>query len=173
MYRLGVVTDPEVGHEIFLGRLVIPYLTRAGVVQLKFACIDPLHGDHKETDCPKYMNLGGRDTRIYNTKAFFDADSYIGMAEGEFDAQVLDNLASIPAVGVPGVQNWKPHYERCFSDFDRVFLFADGDSAGKDFAKHVQTRLEDVVIVQMPDGQDVNSIYLTEGSDGLRKRAGL
>lgn len=172
-YRLGVVVEPEIGHELYIDRLSIPYLTRAGVVYIKFACMDPDHGDHKDVDCPKYLNLGGSDTHIYNVGAFFNPSTYIAMAEGEFDTQVLDHLCDVPAVGIPGVQNWKPHYERCFQDYERVFLFADGDSAGRDFAKHVQAVLETVTVVQMPPDMDVNSIYLAEGPEGLRKRAGL
>ena len=33
--RLGVVVEPEVGHEQFAGRLSIPYITKSGVVGLR------------------------------------------------------------------------------------------------------------------------------------------
>jgi DNA primase len=79
----------------------------------------------------------------------------------------------VPAVSIPGVRNWKPHYDRCFTDYERVFVFADGDQDGKDFAKRIRSTLDGVTVIQMPDGLDVNGVYQAEGPDGLRKRAGL
>jgi hypothetical protein len=164
------VVEPEVGHEIYEGRLSIPYITRSGIVNMKFRCMEP--HDCKEVGCPKYMGLS-QQTNIYNVGAFFADSPILGMAEGEIDTQVLDGLVGIPTVGIPGVKNWKPHYERCFSDYERVLVFVDGDEAGRDFAKHVQYVLEDVTPVWMPSGMDVSSVYQAEGPDGLRKRAGL
>jgi len=39
MFHLGVVVDPLPGHEQFLGRVAIPYVTPSGVVDIRFrAC---------------------------------------------------------------------------------------------------------------------------------------
>ena len=170
-FRLGVVEIPVVGHEMFEGRLCIPYLTKAGVVNLKFRCMK----DHecKEEGHGKYIGLPNSRTNIYNTLAFHRDSSMIAICEGEFDAMVLDNLVGIPAVAIPGVQNWKAHYERCFVDYERVLIFADGDDPGKDFGKHVASLIDGCTVISMPHGTDVNSVYLSEGADGLRKRAGL
>lgn len=170
-FRLGFVEIPEVGHDMFVGRLAIPYLTKAGPVNIKFRCIEP--HDCKETGHGKYMGLPGRQSNIYNVLAFFRDSPHIALCEGEFDALVLDSLVGIPAVGIPGATNWKKHFERCFTDYERVFIFADGDEAGRDFAKHVSSLIDGTTIVAMPSGQDVNSVYLSEGAEGLRKRAGL
>lgn len=169
-YRLGVVVEPEIGHEAYVDRLSIPYITKSGVVYMKFRCME----DHecKDLGHPKYMNMSSK-TRIFNTRAFFTDEPFIAIAEGEIDAMVLHSAAGIPAVSIPGVQNWKPHYERCFSDFDQVFLFADGDDPGKDFAKQVSQVLDGLTVIQMPAGLDVNTVYQTEGAEGLRRRAGL
>jgi DNA primase len=169
-FRLGVVIEPEIGHELYAGRLSIPYLTRAGVVNIKFRCIE----QHvcKDVGCPKYLGLE-MGTNIFNTLAFFKDSPHIAICEGEFDAMVLDGLAGVPAVSIPGVRNWKPHYDRCFTDYERVFVFADGDQDGKDFAKRIRSTLDGVTVIQMPDGLDVNGVYQAEGPDGLRKRAGL
>lgn len=171
MYRLGVVVEPELGHEMFEGRLAIPYLTRAGVVNLKFRCME----EHscKDAGHGKYMGLSNSRTNIYNTLAFFKDSPVLGITEGEFDAEVLDGPVGIPTVGIPGAQNWKPHFDRCFSDYERILLFADGDTAGRDFAKQVGGRLDGVTVIHMPEGMDVNTVYQAEGPDGLRKRAGL
>lgn len=169
-YRLGVVGVPVVGHEMNEGRLSIPYLSKAGVVYLKFRCME----DHNCSDNghSKYHNVTA-PTRIYNTLAFHKESSLIAIAEGEIDAIILDAMCDIPAVAIPGVQNWKKFYERCFVDYERVFVFADGDDAGKDFGKHVSSLIDGTTVIHMPQGMDVNSVYLEEGADGLRKRAGL
>lgn len=168
-YRLGYVAVPEVGHEQYEGRLAIPYVTKAGVVNLKFRCIR----DHecKEEGCPKYLGLS-QGTRLYNVSAFFRPSTSIAIAEGEFDALVLNEYV-MPAVGVPGAQNWRPFYERCFADYEKVFVFADGDEAGRDFARQVSSQLDGATVIHMPHGTDVNQVYLDEGPNGLRKRAGI
>jgi DNA primase len=169
-FRLGVVAEPMVGHDSYVNRLVIPYLTRAGISNLKFRCID--EHDCKAVDCAKYLGLH-KVTRLYNVNDFFTDRGYIALTEGEIDGLVLSGLADVPAVGFPGATQWKRHYERCFYDFEKVYVFADGDQAGKDFAKRVADHIDGVVTVQMPNGMDVNEVYLAEGRDGLRARAGL
>ncbi len=57
--RLGVVAEPEVGHEQYQGRLAIPYVTKSGVVDLRFRSLNPAVE-------PKYMGLTGADTKMYN-----------------------------------------------------------------------------------------------------------
>lgn len=169
-YRLGVVVDPELGHDAFEGRLAIPYITKAGVVYMKFRCMD----DHecKDAGHSKYLNVSA-PTRIFNTQAFFREEPFIAITEGEFDAMVLHTLGGVPAVSIPGVQNWKPHYEKCFTDYERVYIFADGDEAGRDFAKQLGSLLDGATVIRMPDRMDVSDVYQAEGPDGLRKRAGL
>lgn len=170
MYRLGVVVEPEVGHEMYENRLSIPYLTRSGVVSMKFRCM--AHEDCKAEGCQKYLGLGGKSTHMFNVNAFFADSTAIAITEGEFDAMVVNQYV-MPAVSIPGVQNWKPFYERCFVDYERVYLFADGDDPGRDFAKSLSSILDGVTVVQMPQDMDVNAVFVAEGPDGLRKRAGL
>ena len=71
---------------------------------------------------------------------------------------------------MPGVNNWKKHYTRLLSDFDKVFLFADGDNAGHEFAKSLARELPSLVVIQAPEGEDVNSVYKTEGSDYFKEK---
>lgn len=116
------------------------------------------------------MGMAGATTHLYNVGAFFKATSYICICEGEIDTITLDTVCGIPAVGVPGVNNWKKHYTRLLSDFDKVFLFADGDSAGSDFGKSLSRELGNLVVVNMPDGEDVNSMYLKNGVDYFQQK---
>jgi DNA primase len=160
--RLGVVLEPLTGHEAYINRLAIPYLTRSGVVDLRFRAMD-----HSE---PKYMGITGATTHLYNVGAFFKASSYISICEGEIDTITLDTVCGIPAVGVAGVNNWKKHYTRLLSDFEKVFLFADGDNAGAEFGKSLAKELPNLTIVNMPEGEDVNSIYRTNGVEYFQRK---
>jgi DNA primase len=160
--RLGVVLEPLTGHEAYINRLAIPYITRSGVVDIRFRSMDLSE--------PKYMGMAGATTHLYNVGAFFRATSYISICEGEIDTITLDTVCGIPAVGVPGVNNWKKHYTRLLQDFDKVFLFADGDSAGADFAKSLSRELGNLVVVSMPEGEDVNSMYRLNGVDYFQQK---
>jgi DNA primase len=160
--RLGVVLEPLTGHEAYVNRLSIPYLTKSGVVDLRFRSLD--------TTEPKYMGLAGASTHLYNVSAFFRASQYICICEGEIDTITLDIVCDIPAVGVPGVNNWKKHYSRLLQDFDKVFLFADGDNAGSEFGKSLSRELGNLIVVQMPEGEDVNSMYRTHGAEYFQNK---
>lgn len=170
--RLGVVVDPEPGHDQMVGRLAIPYLTRAGVVDMKFRCIK--HEDCKQEGCVKYLAIPGLEgSRLYNVNAFFEPSDYIGIAEGEFDTDILHYEVGIPAVGCPGVRRWEPHFSRCFSGYSSVLVFADGDIEGREFAKRVASELYQATVIHMPETLDVNKVFLEEGKEGLLRRAGL
>jgi DNA primase len=154
-HRLGVVTDPFNGHEQYLGRLAIPYLTKAGVIDLRFRAMG--------AEQPKYLGLPGANTHLYNVNAFFRAADWIAVCEGEIDAITLDSAMNYPAIGVPGVNNWKRHYGRILQDFDKIYVFADGDQAGSDFAKNLTKELGNVITLHMPEVEDVNSTYVKFG----------
>lgn len=157
--RLGVVEEPEVGHEAFQGRLSIPYITKSGVVDLRFRSLNPAVE-------PKYMGLTGAETKMYNVLDVEKASDWIGVCEGELDTLTLSGCVGIPCVGVPGANSWKKHYTRLLADFERVFVFADGDQPGREFASSLARELP-VTIVNLPDGEDVNSIYVSEGPEYL------
>lgn len=119
---------------------------------------------------PKYLGLSGATTHLYNVSAFFKASSYICICEGEIDTITLDGVCGIPAVGVPGVNNWKKHYTKLLADFERVFLFSDGDNAGHEFSKNLARELPNLISIQMPEGEDVNSIFLSDGADFFKEK---
>jgi DNA primase len=56
------------------------------------------------------------------------------------------------------------------ADFDKVFLFTDGDNAGTEFGKSLSRELGNLVVVQMPEGEDVNSMYRLHGADYFRQK---
>ncbi|NDB57083.1 topoisomerase [bacterium] len=161
-FHLGVVDNPLPGHEGYKGKLVIPYITPSGVVDLRFRSI---HGEE-----PKYIGLPGAKTTMFNAQAVLTADGYICVTEGEIDCITTVSKTGHPAVGIPGANNWKPYYSKILDDFDTVIVLADGDSPGLEFGKKISRELGNVNIVQMPEGQDVNSIVLQEGASWLDER---
>ncbi len=160
--RLGVVAEPEVGHEQYQGRLAIPYVTKTGVVDIRFRSLNPAVE-------PKYMGLTGAETKMYNVTDVERAGDFIGVCEGELDTLTMSACVGIPCVGVPGANSWKKHYTRLLADFERVFVFADGDQPGKEFASSLARELP-VTVVQFPDGEDVNSFYISNGAEAIRAK---
>ena len=165
MFRLGFVREPEMGHEPYVGKLAIPYLTPTGVIDIRFRSLNSDSG-------PKYMSRPGATTHIYNISALSNDSDVLAICEGELDT-VVATQAGFSAVGLPGANNWKSFYNRVLADWSKVVLLCDGDNAGREMAKHLSRELDNVFPVFMPEGQDVNDVYLAEGADGLRKRAGI
>ena len=155
-FRLGVVADPLPGHENYKDRLVIPYSTKTGIVDLRFRAMN-----HAE---PKYLGLPGATTHLYNVTSVFDAKDWIAICEGEIDTITLNSIG-FPTIGVPGANNWKKHYTKILQDFDKVYIFADGDQAGADFGRSLAREMNNVIVIQMPEGEDVNSMYLSKGKE--------
>jgi DNA primase len=166
IFRLGFVKTPEVGHEPYIGKLSIPYLTPSGTIDIRFRALSP------DAAGPKYMSRPGATTHIFNINALGNADDTLVVCEGELDT-VVATQAGFTAVGLPGANNWKPFYSRVLADWNKVILLCDGDNAGREMAKNLSRELDNVFPIFMPEGQDVNDIYLAEGAEGLRKRAGV
>ena len=162
IFHLGVVEDPLPGHEPYKGRLAIPYITPSGVVDIRFRAL------HNED--PKYMGLVGAKTTMFNTQACFVAHKYICVTEGEFDCILMSVKTTHPTVGIPGANNWKPHYVKILDDFDIVIVLADGDAAGLEFGKKISRELSNVNIISMPEGEDVNSMITKVGSEWIDER---
>lgn len=163
-HQLGVVARPIVGHETYEGRLSIPYITPSGIVDLRFRSIN-----HEE---PKYLSLPNSATRLYNVKAFFEATDWICVCEGEIDTITLTKLG-YPAVGIPGVKNIKNHHYRILADFEKVYVFADGDQAGREFAKDLARKLAGVIQIQIPENEDVNSMFIKYGSQWFEEKIAI
>jgi hypothetical protein len=156
-FRLGVVIDPASGHEAMVGRLCIPSIGPNGIYQLKFRCM----ADHdcKEIGHAKYLT-DAQDNRLFNLRALITASPFVCITEGEIDAIVLVQLG-LPAVAAPGASSFRRHHARLFAGFSKVYIWGDGDSAGKGFAKGINTALKNGVMVHCPDGEDVNSLLVS------------
>jgi DNA primase len=99
---------------------------------------------------------------------------YIVICEGELDAVVTSGMLGIPAVGVPGVQSWKPHFPKLFTGYETVYVVGDNDikedgsNPGAEFAKRVANEILNSTIVTLPPGMDINDYYLAYGADATR-----
>jgi DNA primase len=164
LFRLGVVTSPLAGHEQYRGRLAIPYLTPAGVVNLRFRCA--ASHDCEAEHHPKYLSAEGAGSNLFNVLDLKKDSPFVCVAEGEIDTMSL-SLAGLPAVGVPGVDTWQKHFSRCLEDFEVIYAFGDGDKAGGKFSNFLarETRARPI---RMPNGKDCNDIFREQGADGLR-----
>lgn len=170
-FELGTVVDPLNGHEDYTGWLSIPYLTAMGIcVSVKFRRLD----DGK----PKYGQPTGQKQHLYNVSDILIASPRIVVCEGELDAVVVSGVLGIPAVGVPGVTAWKPHFAKLFTGYDTVYIVGDNDSKedgtnpGAEFSRRVQSELSNGVIVTLPPAMDINDFYLINGKQETEKLLG-
>lgn len=154
------------------GYLHIPYLTRSGPVNAQFRCIQ----DHNCKEVPnhsKYKKRKGSPVNLYGVLSVAQAEDWIVVTEGEIDALIWQSIG-VPALAVPGAENWKEHWANLLEDFSRVYLAEDGDAAGKDLwiamSEHIDQSNTMVVRMRMPDGEDTNSMYLKHGKEYLLGR---
>lgn len=167
-YRLGVVPEGcSVDWQRYAHHIAIPYLTRTGPVTIRFR-----RPPGRERG-PKYLSLAGDQSRLFNVNvlAMPDGDT-LAICEGELDAITVTEYAGIPAVAVPGVSNWQPVFARMVGDYDRILVVGDGDDPGRAFAETLAEDIEGIA-VNLPDGEDCNSILTSEGPVALREALGL
>lgn len=165
---LGVVVNPPARHENQAGRLAIPYITDFGPVGITFRCLQ----DHscKEHGHGKYSKEKNQPNELYGVRSFDDASDWIGVTEGELDSLVLRQIG-IPAISIPGAQNWEDWWPNVFEDLSRIYVFADADDAGMKLYERLRDKLNMPVLrVKLPAGEDVNSTYLKYGADAIVKR---
>lgn len=170
-FMLGTVVDPASGHDQCVGWLSIPYVTALGsVTSVKFRRID----DGK----PKYGQPAGQKLHLYNVSDVTIDSSRIVICEGELDCVIVSGILGIPAVGVPGVAAWKPHYAKLLTGFDSVYVVGDNDvkedgtNPGAEFSKRVASEVINSVIVNLPLGMDINEMYLQRGPEELANLLG-
>lgn len=166
-FNLGTITEPINGHEMYEGWISIPYMTALEMcVGFKFRRLD----DGK----PKYSSPTGQKAHLYNVSDTTILSPHIVVCEGELDTVITSGVLGIPAVGIPGVQAWKPHFAKLFIGYDTVFIVGDNDikedgsNPGAEFAKRVASEIINSIIVTLPPGMDINDYYLAHGADATR-----
>jgi hypothetical protein len=172
---LGVVSEPVTyEHKRFRGRLSIPFVTPAGVVQMRFRCLED--HDCRDEGHGKYDSPGGLPTRLYNVAALHSDGNTVGITEGELDAVVATHVLGLPSVGVPGIKNWKPHFARCFADYEEVLVFADHDEDEEKGLKHARRAVKEIPgarLVLPPLGLDLTEWVVRDGAEAVRDAVGM
>jgi DNA primase len=166
-FQLGSIVDPINGHEMYDGWISIPYITAGNTcVGFKFRRLD----DGK----PKYGSPTGQKAHLYNVADVLPLSPYIVVCEGELDTVITSGMLGIPAVGVPGVQAWKPHFAKLFMGYETIYVVGDNDvkedgsNPGAEFSKRVANEILNSQIVTLPLGMDINDYYLAHGADATR-----
>lgn len=149
-------------------RLTIPYLTRTVPIDVRARCI----ADHKCDQHPKYKATKGGRSRLFNAHVTTTSRKpYLFIIEGEIDTIVVDGIVGEPAVGVPGAHALTAETARVwghlFEDVD-IIAVGDGDDAGETFVDTVADMFPQARTLLMPEGEDVNSYWLANGTDALR-----
>ena len=167
LYQIGSIVEPINGHEMYQGWISIPYITASGsCVGFKFRRVDE--------GKPKYGSPTGQKAHLYNVCDIIIDSPYIVVCEGELDTIITSGVLGIPAVGVPGVAAWKPHFPKLFGGYDTVFVVGDNDvkedgsNPGAEFAKRVANEVMNSTIVTLPAGMDINDYYLAHGADATK-----
>ncbi|MEV0823882.1 toprim domain-containing protein [Nonomuraea rubra] len=167
-FQLGYVADSMPGHEPYAGRLAIPYLSPDRVtLQIRFRRI----GDG---DGAKYLTVPGDTPRPFNTRALELDSPIICICEGEMDA-ITATQAALPAIAIPGVSAWRKEWALALHQYDHVFVLADNDDKGqgKKLGETIAKHSDNVRIVLMPEGHDVNSFVQEHGSQALLEKVGI
>ncbi|WP_198319487.1 toprim domain-containing protein [Actinopolyspora erythraea] len=167
------MVEPLPGHEYYRGMLAIPYMRWSpgsgwSVVSIRFRCLEN-ECDHSSHPGGKYATVAGDTPRLYNTISLLTAEDTVAICEGEIDT-ITASISDIPAVGVAGTQTWKRHFAEPFRGYETVYILADGDTAGREFAETLADKLSNAKILPCSQGEDVNSEVLKYGKKILLDR---
>lgn len=168
-FQLGYVA-PEAAlpqHGMYRGMIAIPFLSDRDrhPVMLRFRCIE--EHDHRANGHGKYNSMSGEANRMFNSPTILEAgpSEVIHVCEGEVDAMTLEQLGH-RAVAITGANAFKKHHAIMLEGVPRVPVWGDGDKAGHEFTASVLKFLRGSALgVGVPDGMDVNELYLTGGRD--------
>lgn len=169
-FQLGVVLGQDVSpsNESVRGFISVPYLSPTGVLSMRFR-------RPPDSEAPmKYWSPKGTKTRVFNTLALLNPGHWLAICEGEFDC-IAATQAGIPAIGIPGVQSWKPYMRHMLNGFSRLIVLADNDDSGQGnaFGEMIAEQLDEVKVILAPKGHDVNSTMRELGIHGLREHFGI
>lgn len=134
VYRDG----PRVGQDFFYDHLLIPYMSRGNIVQVR-----------GKVHRAKYFTGPGDPVRLYNQDALDGAEDVI-ITEGEYDCMALaqhlggspeDRVRKIGVIGLAGANGFTQGMESYLSEARRVYIALDPDDTGKREAVKIKERL--------------------------------
>lgn len=142
--------------------LILPYFDREGrAVYLQARALDT------ETK-PKELSLAGSIPCPYNMRILNGEPGPVYLCEGAVDTLTLIE-AGFPAVGIPGVTNFKPAWVPLFKH-KSVYVVFDPDAAGEAGSARAIALLKEQGIeahhLKLPPGKDIND-WLRSGGLGM------
>lgn len=173
-FQLGYVTveNRAPAHDGYVGMLSLPYRRVTGVTAFKFR---KLTNDGSS----KYLSPAGEKLGVFNVTDLLHYQDYVAICEGELDAVAVAQCG-IPAVGIPGASNWKPHFSRLFDGIPRIYVIGDNDykadgggNAGQEFARKVCEELPQALNILLPQGMDASEFLLEKGEGELFALLGI
>jgi DNA primase len=120
----------------------------------------------------------GQKTHLFNVSALLEPKDTIAVCEGELDAIIATGALGIPALGVPGVAAWKPHYAKLMNGYGQVLVIGDNDikedgsNPGAEFSRRVASEVINASICVLPAGMDLNDLYLAKGIEETKRMLG-
>lgn len=132
----------RLGDDFFYDHLLIPYVSRGSVVQLRGRATHNGQGG-------KYLTGPGEPVRMFGTDSLDGAEDAI-IVEGEFDALALrqhlrtatdDRLRRTAVLGLAGANGFKTGFESYLADIKRIYLALDPDDTGRREAVKIKERL--------------------------------
>jgi DNA primase len=175
---LGVRREGARGlYDRFRHRLMIPLMASGGAV-VGFAA-RALGDDH-----PKYLN--SPENAVFRKGSFvfaldqarkaLGASEELVVVEGQFDAMALHQAGMTHTVATSGTALTAEHARAFQRLVPRVALTFDGDSAGREATMRSLSVLLaaglEVVIVDLPPGEDPDTLVRERGIDGWMERRG-
>jgi DNA primase catalytic core len=144
---------------LFKHRLVIPYAVEGEVYFLQARNLD---WRSQELDGPKQLTFGPVSIP-YNADLLLQPQEVVHVCEGVTDTLSLIELG-LPAVGIPGVNNFRPEWVCLFEDVQDIVLAFDNDAAGHRGAATVAELFRragrTVRVLELPEGIKDISEYL-------------
>lgn len=164
-WKIGYVGEPLGGHEIYEGRISIPYWSAGGYLAINFRCTHEFKCKSEYHD--KYMFEQGGYRRLFNVRVLEKGLDKIYVTEGELDA-ITATESGLPSVGIPMAGAWQQHWDAGFSGPSQVVAIVDADDAGRELVRRLRTKLgHKLTSVRLPSGEDVSSYVQQHGTGAL------
>lgn len=143
----------------FNKRIVFPNLLRGRVVHMTGRSLSDFG--------PKYLHLPGKLQYLYNENALQNEEILI--AEGIPDCLTAEQ-AGTPSVAVLGTSQFNDSYVPRFSRCKTIYICLDADEAGQKAALKIGELMPDrVIIVSLPEGQDLSEYMKSKSPENLRE----
>lgn len=171
-FELGYVESPISGHEKYRGMLTIPYRTAAGLVGMRFKRVAGEGGKAKAWE--------GLPTLPYDVGSL-SRSGPLFIVEGEPDRWAAFECG-LNAVGIPGVDAWKPTWSRLFRNFPDIRVLEQGDvnllegqnvTAAQKLTRDIRASGVFFSTIEFPRLEDVNSMLIKDGKEAVREFVGM